>query len=100
MKKIVLSADNYPCIYIVPDFIAGNMKEYIDQFFDWLYNENNDHGYWVKTSAGELRGVCYTEEAYIKWLNEFVVGDSEKAILVEKKKVLTEVENLYPRFNF
>ena len=100
MKKIVLSADSYPAIYNVPDVIADNLMEYINQFSDWLGNINNNHGYWVKIPTGSY-GLNYTEEAFIKWINDFIIiDDTEKARLIEQKEYLTEIEELYPNYNF
>lgn len=100
MKKIALSADSNPAIYFVPDMIADNLMKYINDFFDWLYDKNNDHGYWIHLPNSSDLGVCYTEEAFIKWINDFIIIDSEKSVLIEIKESLSEEEKTYPRFNF
>jgi len=84
MKKIVLSADSNPAIYLVPDYIADALQRYLDQFFDWLYDRKNDRGYWMEFQPG-CYGVNYTEKAFIKWLNEFIIDGPENAILIEEK---------------
>ena len=76
------------------------MRSFINDFYKWLYDRKNDHGYWK--DLGGVGGVCYTEEAFISWLNSFVIKTSEKAVLVETRMDddLTEEEQTYPDYNF
>lgn len=101
MKRIVLSADNFPSIYLVPDDIADNLHNYVSRFDKWLFNPVNDHGYWMELPQGG-KCVCFTESAFIQWLNDHVLRSSEKAELIEIKSNynLSEEEQTYPNCNF
>lgn len=101
MKRIVLSADNFPSIYLVPDEVAVNLNHYVNRFHKWLFNPENDHGYWMELPQGG-KCVCYTETAFIQWLDDHVLLSSGKAELVEAKSnhILSEDEQKYPKYNF
>ena len=64
MKYVLLSADNTPSVYLVPDIVADNLREYCIEFCGkWL---------WESPHAKEYRvgdGVCYNEQDFIKYLN-------------------------------
>lgn len=72
----------------VPDCIADDLSKYIHDFYDWLHDKNNDHGYWenVNEEFGSFLGLCYDgATAFPQWLNETVLKDSdEKAYLLPK----------------
>ena len=65
----------------VPDRIAKDIEHYRMEFDKWLYDEENDHGYWITVDEefGKFRAVQYDGyEAFPKWLNEHVLKDSEE----------------------
>ena len=65
----------------VPEQIAADIKRYQSEFDQWLYDPENDHGYWetVNEDFGHFRAVKYDAfEAFPRWLNEYVLKDSEE----------------------
>jgi len=77
MKYVLLSADGNPSVYSVPDEVADNLRKYCIYFCDkWLHLSPHAKRY----RAGG--GVCYTEEDFIKYLNEWVYPD-EKSVFIE-----------------
>lgn len=77
--------DYYVDIINVPDNIGLNIKKYQNQCDRWLYNKLNDHEFWEKDSSGKKLGVGICSEAFVYWLNKFVLKNSkEKANIVQK----------------
>lgn len=63
-----------------PDRVAQDIYKYMGEFNRWLYNENNDHGYWVDVEEdfGSFRALSYDgPEAFTKWLNNTILKDSD-----------------------
>lgn len=64
MKFVLLSADNRPSVYSVPDMVADNLKEYcFGHFFNWLNQSPQAKKHHTK------EGYCYDETAFIQYLN-------------------------------
>lgn len=63
MRNVVLSADGERMVYAVPDEVAENLAEYCAEFCDWLWKSPDAQKY------RRGRGVCYTEEDFIEYLN-------------------------------
>ena len=89
MKHILLNVEYRYSLVSVPTAIADSAKAYQDDFFKWLYDKNNDHGYWHELPEadwvdGDHRlGLRYGGDAFVKWLNELVLHESEeKAVFV------------------
>lgn len=77
MKYVMLSADNNPSVYLVPDIVADNLSEYCMEFCNkWLYESPHAKKY----SLGD--GICYTEKDFIEYLNTWVFP-SEQSTLIE-----------------
>lgn len=67
-----------------PNDIIKEIEKYRVLFIDWLYNTENNHGYW-HYSEGRKLGCCYRSEAFVEWLNTFILGCSdEKAMVIEQ----------------
>ena len=65
----------------VPEQIAKDIGRYRAEFDKWLYDPENDHGYWETVDAefGRFRAVKYDGyEAFPRWLNDYVLKDSEE----------------------
>jgi hypothetical protein len=92
MKPIILSADNAPSVYLVPNVVAERLNDFVLEFDVWLREA---------PEANEHILVSYTEEDFIKWLNKFKFPD-ELSILVEQlgwNKIPSKYKEC-PRFNF
>ena len=77
MKYVLLSADNEPSIYSVPDIVADNLKEYCCEFCNkWLRTSPNAERYRV----GD--GASYNEQDFIEYLNTWIFP-GESSVLIE-----------------
>lgn len=82
MKYILLdSGQNGYSIAAVPDYIADNIKKYQQRFDAWLMDKNSPHSYW-KEMDGDWVLEYDGPTAFIKWLEDNVVADFEKAEIV------------------
>lgn len=67
MKYILLSADNNPSVYSVPDEVADNLRRYRIDFCDiWMHESPHAKKYRI---GG---GVCYDEKDFIEYLNKWI----------------------------
>lgn len=77
--------DYYVDIISVPNNIGTNIKKYQNLCDRWLYNKLNEHEFWEKDSSGKKLGIGICSEAFIYWLNNYALKDSEeKAYIVQK----------------
>lgn len=54
-----------------------------EKFFQWLFNKNIEHDYWV-TINGEKIYCSYGTKAFVDWLNENILEcDNRKAQIIE-----------------
>lgn len=85
--KFCINADIIDC----PNDIIKNLGKYQLDFFDWLFDENINHSYWMYED-GKKEGCCYRSDAFVEWLNSFILAErDEKAIVLEVEK------NVYPK---
>lgn len=86
MKNILLYVYCEANLVIVPDFVADDLLTYQKKFLKWLNKQSNNHGYWTRNGGG-LR-LSYTGEAFVKWLNEYIIEDeNEKAKIIKEDYV-------------
>lgn len=52
-----------------------------------LYNKDNNHQYWEKDEYGKKLGVGICSDAFVYWLNSFVLNDSEQKAVVLKRNL-------------
>lgn len=77
MKYVLLSADNNPSVYSVPNIVAENLRKYCIDFCDkWLHRSPHAKKY---RRGG---GVCFNETDFIEYLNTWIFPD-EKSVLIE-----------------
>ena len=74
MKHVLLSADNCPSVYLVPDIVADNLDMYCIEFCDHWLRESPDAAAY-RVNHGTCIGVCYNEEDFIKYLNTWMFPD-------------------------
>ena len=103
MKKILLSSDDKMKIYLVPDAVAKNLKEYCIHFsFDWILNDPNAAKYQVTTPSGE-KGVMFTAQDFIDYLNTYVFPTQKSTFVAQMDFYHYEIPEEYkddPSFNF
>lgn len=98
MKQIILSADGCRSIYRVPDAVADDLKSYIDEFLEWMYDGPGKEKYF------DGHGFRYDETAFIDYLNSRRLGP--KSELTEKLDGVFQIEDVperyrgLPNFNF
>ena len=98
MKTVIPEWEYHYDLLDCPDFIADDAGGYQAKFDEWLFDKNNDHGYWrryefwdnepqnsaVKPDPNGRDGVSYDVTAFIDWLNNYVLQESaEKVTLAE-----------------
>ena len=77
IKHVLLSSDSNLSVYLVPDDVANNLRKYCIDFCDeWLHKSPHAKRYCV----GGV--VCYTEEDFIKYLNEWIFPN-EQSVWIE-----------------
>lgn len=63
-------------LIMAPASVAQRAKDYQMQFDAWLHAPETDHGYW-RTGPDRTPALCYDgAEAFVKWLNEYVLDAS------------------------
>ena len=84
MKYVLLSADNCPSVYSVPDIVADNLGTYCDEFCcQWLWESPHAAEYRVvepEDPAG-WPAVCYCEKDFIKYLNEWIFPEQPSTLI-------------------
>lgn len=78
-------------IAYIPDICSEKIESYYDAFLKWLYDKKTDHKYWVYRN-GRKYGVSYSGDAFVYWLNRFILMDSD-----DQAKIIQESTNDYDR---
>ena len=76
MRVIVLKFEYEEHYIKVPEIIFNNIKKIRKEFDKWLYDKNNNHGYWVIVN-GVKKGVSYDASVFIDYLNNHYSNDSK-----------------------
>ena len=78
LSPILLDLGQGGCrLILTPARIAQRAKEYQLQFDQWLTAPASEHSYWVASPDG-TPALCYDgAEAFVRWLNEFVLTPDE-----------------------
>lgn len=99
MKEVILSADGDSYVYLVPDVVAENLREYCIEFDNWLSDSPDAKKYRTK------RGICFNQEDFIDYLNQYIFPEQQSAF-VKNFGETSEGQNLpkkyksHPYFNF
>ena len=70
----------YVDIVNIPDEVAENLDEVVNEFFKWMFDKTNNHKYWV-LEEGEKKYCSYSTEAFIDWINQFIAKEERAAII-------------------
>ena len=90
MKQILLQWMYHADIFNVTDDIADNLSFYQLEFDKWIGNKNNNHGYWVRVNPddeGFVDALCFDTEAFISYLNKFVIRDNDQKVDYALKEI-------------
>ena len=75
---------NYVDIIFIPDYIGKDIEDLQEDFFDWLFDENNNHKYWIIVQ-GEKVACEYGTQAFVDWINnKLFKGKKEKVYIIKK----------------
>lgn len=81
MKLLICFSEFDADIIDVPLFVLEKKNKLSDRFIKWLYDKDNDHGFWDSKKSV----VNFRSEAFVFWINQFVLKDSkEQAVVLEK----------------
>lgn len=83
-----------------PQEIAENLQYYQLEFDKWLQNRENQHGYWTTDGFGNEWGLEFGSDAFVMWLNENILINEEKAVIVQTAIVPSLEEKKLPHINF
>lgn len=83
--------DNLRCVDIVdmPNEIVNNLDEVVNEFFAWMFDKSNNHEYWV-IEGGEKKYCSYSTEAFIDWLNQYIIKEERAAIITISARQIDE----------
>ena len=70
----------YVDIVNIPDEVAGNLDEVVNEFFKWMFDKTNNHEYWV-IEENKKKYCSYSTEAFIDWINQFIAKEERAAII-------------------
>ncbi len=99
MKKVILSADNTPKIYLVPDAVADDLDAYCIEFCDkWIWHDPN--GAKLLKEVGGEKCAVYTEKDFIDYLNKWKFPDQPSKLVGILCALNKKDAAAYPRFNF
>ena len=100
MKEVIISADGDSKVFLVPDVVADNLREYCIEFsHKWMMTSPHAEKYRLN------EGWCFNEEDFIEYLNEYIFPE-QKSVLVKNLGWTDLGENLpaeyqdHPYFNF
>lgn len=101
MKNVLLSADNNPSVYIVPDVVADNLQNYcLDFCVAWLRQSPNAEKYRLDNGS-----VCYDETDFIEYLNTWLFPNEKSTFFetlgcIKSKKSIPKKYRRCEWFNF
>ncbi len=99
MIKVLVQFDLDADIIECPNWIIKDLELHQQSFNEWLFDEMNDHSYWVYEN-GEKYGCCYRSNAFVEWLNRFILKEcDDKAFVIDKQVDMKEIETM-PTINF
>ena len=88
MKHVILSADGDCVVYLVPDAVADSLEKYCLEFArDWLHHSPRAERFRIEG------GVCYSEEDFIAYLNQYVFPE-ERSVPVKNLGRMDRGEDL------
>lgn len=105
MKEIIISHDSDSLVYLVPNEVADNLRDYCIEFADhWIWKSPNAEKYRIIDEDGEVC-ACYGGEDFIDYLNNWIFPNEPSKFVKNLgwtdlgKKLPKEYKN-HPYFNF
>jgi len=100
MKHLILSADNTPSLYLVPEDVTNNLDKHLKKFWEWMQTNPNAEKY--RIDCGNFISICYNESDFIQYLNTWIFPD-QPAQLIEAFDEYMDIPEKYKHiqwFNF
>ncbi len=83
----------YADIVYIPDKL-NNIEKLQDDFFEWLFDKNNNHQYRIVVN-GEKKACKYGTEAFIDWINNMILSkDVEKSYMINENAETWDSNNI------
>ena len=99
MKNVILSADGDYMLYSVPDAVADGLTGYCMEFCtEWLWKSPHAEKY-RRTRHG-IACVCYNEEDFIAYLNQWVFPQEPSVLLKHLGAQIPKEYKNFPTFHF
>ena len=99
MKDVILWADGDYMLYSVPDAVAGDLDGYCMEFCgEWLWKSPHAERY--RRDLNGVTGVCYNEEDFILYLNQWVFPNDPSVLRKNLGAQIPEGYKDYPTFLF
>jgi len=94
VKNVLLSADNMPSVYSVPDEVAENLRQYCIEFCDnWLVDSPHAKKYHVQGV------VCYSEKDFIEYLNKWIFPNMP-SVFIETLRSMKDINGKYKGYDY
>ncbi|MDF2870497.1 MAG: hypothetical protein K0R05_2072 [Anaerocolumna sp.] len=89
MKQVILKWTYYSDIINVPNDIVEDIHEYQMKFDKWLSDKGSKHNYWVtfQNEEGASFALEFDSEAFVTWLNDYILSDSDEKVTFEVKDI-------------
>ena len=104
--KFIVEFDSHRYLIECDEDVAANINVYAEMFLDWLYDKNNDHGYWIAFAhnpdaindpespyygyvpdSGGKDGLSYGIDEFLKWLNENCLQGKELPEIIGQEAI-------------
>ena len=82
----------------VPKRIIDDIENIQKSFFAWMFDKKNDHQYWIY-DAEEKKYCSYGTDAFVDWLNEHILKDTQAKAMVVKRNA-QEIDLVLPTIYF
>ena len=100
MKNVILSADGDYMLYAVPDIVADDLGRYCMEFCtEWLFTSPRAERY-RRSLPGGIVGVCYNEEDFIAYLNQWVFPQEQSVLIKSLGAHIAKEYADFPAFYF
>ncbi|MCC0697276.1 hypothetical protein [Clostridioides sp. ES-S-0048-02] len=81
--KVSFGGDSSSDYIYVPSEINLKKYEIRDEFYNWIYNTEDNHPFWYYENGIQI-GLDYRGDAIVYWLNNYILNNTnDKSKLVE-----------------